>query len=304
MSAGAIAATADADAEGLRGYSADRPLVLLTDFPTDAGGGGAVILRSLLGPGEWSKIVWASPSPPSGPAPEGSVVLTSGSASKGARSLFADSARHAGALADEVLALARDRGARALWVVMHGAMVHIAARLVRDGSFPVHLTVHDDPAYAFALRSRRYMALAPWMSRDFDRAMRGAASVDVVVAGMADRYRRRLGVESTIVHRGLPSAVSPSPEYDRARGLRVALLGNAYEYKAMRQLGLAVERAAMAIGVPGCVVIMGKNPGERLKSELRGRLEVEVTGHVAEPEAIEHLRGCFALYLNYPFGLL
>ena len=31
-------------------YTADRPLALLTDWPPDAGGGGAVILRSLLGP--------------------------------------------------------------------------------------------------------------------------------------------------------------------------------------------------------------------------------------------------------------
>jgi hypothetical protein len=287
---------------GLSAYSEGRPLMLLTDFPADAGGGGAVILRSLLGSEDWRKILWASPSPPKGVAPEGSITLASGSAAKGSRSLFADSTRHAAALADEVLALARDRGVTALWIVMHGAMVHVAARLVRDGSLPVHLTIHDDPVYASTLRARRQMVLAPWVARDLTRAMKGAASIDVVGAGMADYYRRRLGVESTIVHRGVTTPVMPSPEYDRSRGLRVAALGNVYEYKALARMAGAVEIASKRLNVPGCAVVMGQNPGARLKAEMAGRLEVEITGHVAEPAAIEHLRGCFALYLNYPFG--
>jgi len=31
-------------------------------------------------------------------------------------------------------------------------------------------------------------------------------------------------------------------------------------------------------------------------------MEIEVAGHLDESEAIERLRRCFALYLNYPFG--
>lgn len=297
------ATTAETKADrGLSAYSHDRPLMLLTDFPADAAGGGAVILRSLLGPEDWRGIVWASPSPPKGPAPEGSVTLLRGSAGKGPRSMIADSVKHVSALTDEVLSMARDRGARALWVVMHGAMVHVAARLVRDGSFPVHLTVHDDPAYASALRSRRHVAFMPWVARDFARAMRGATSIDVVGQGMGDYYLRKLGVKSTVVHRGVGSPVTPSPDYDRGKGLRVAVLGNVYEYKAMKRLAQAVEIASKSLNVPGTVVVMGQNPGARLKAEMAGRVDVEVTGHVAEPGAIEHLRGCFALYLNYPFG--
>jgi hypothetical protein len=289
---------------GLHAYSADRPLLLLTDFPADAAGGGAVILRSLLEPDDWRKIVWVSTSRPSGPAPEGSVVLTQGSAAKGKRSLFADSTKYAGALANEVRALAQARSAQGLWIVMHGAMVHVAAKLSRDGSWPLHLTVHDDPTYAGALRSKRYFLLAPWVSRDFDRAMKSAKSIDGVGAGMAQRYRKRLGVSSTIVHRGVATPVTPSPAYDPTQGLRLAILGNPYDYKSMKQMALAVEQASQALNIAGSVVVMGKSQGERLRADMAGRLPVEITGHVAEPAAIEHLRHCFALYLSYPFGPL
>ena len=103
----------------------------------------------------------------------------------------------------------RPAGARAFWVVMHYAGVSIAARLARAERLPLHLTVHDDPAFGVALRSKRYLALVPWIERDFAFAMRRASSVDVIGRGMAERYRRRYGVESTIVHRALDDADRP-----------------------------------------------------------------------------------------------
>ncbi len=39
----------------------------------------------------------------------------------------------------------------------------------------------------------------------------------------------------------------------------------------------------------------------RLDRALAGRVEVEHTGHIDEPEAIRHLQDCFLQYLNYPF---
>ena len=131
-----------------------------------------------------------------------------------------DSTLKAGALTAEVEALARDRGARAAWVVMHGAGVHLAARLARRraaNGLPLHLTVHDDPAFGVALRSRRYLALLPWIERDFAAALRRAESVDVICAAMADRYRRRYGVESSVVHRALDAARRARPLRPRPR---------------------------------------------------------------------------------------
>jgi hypothetical protein len=217
--------------------------------------------------------------------------------------MLLDSTLHAGALAREVAGLAERRSASALWVVMHGAAVHVASRLTRAGSLPVHLTVHDDPAYANALRSRRYLALVPWIERDLASALLGARSVDVIGEGLRLRYLNRYGVDPVIVHRPLGAPVTESPRYDReAFGLTVGALGSTYSYGQLPVLGRAVARAAGRLGVPGRVVVLGQSYGERLRDEMGGRVEVEITGHVDEPRAVDRLRRCFVLYLNYPFG--
>lgn len=286
-------------------YTADRPLALLTDYPPDTGGGGAVILRSLLGPEDRARLVWMSPVAPADPEAAGpnAVALRSGSAGRGRRSVGLDSTVYAGALAREALAVAEAHGARALWVVMHYAGVPIAARLARSGRLPLHLTVHDDPAFGVALRSKRYLALVPWIERDFARAMRRANSVDVIGRGMAERYRRRYGVESAIVHRALDEPIAPSGDYDAAQnGLRVGVLGSTYSYDQLPLLARAVELAAGRLGVAPRLLVIGRSHGERLRAEFAGRVEVEVTGHVSEAEGVALLRDCFALYLNYPFA--
>ena len=288
----------------LVGYSAEHPLLLLTDFPPETAGGGAVILQSLLGLAELEKIVWLTPSRPRAEG-RNVVWLRRGSAVRTpmlGRSLWLDTTLMAGDLADEVHGIARERGARAIWIVMHGAGVAIAARLSRRTTIPIHLTVHDDPAFAMALTSRRYLALVPAIEHDFARALRSAASVDVISQGMADRYLRRYGVRSVIVHRGMDRVVEPSPPYDKERlGLRVGILGNTYGYRQLLILGRAVAEAAKELEVPGRLLVVGAGHGEPLRRDLAGQVAVEYTGHIDEPEAVRHLQSCFLLYLNYPF---
>lgn len=297
----------DGSGSGLTRYTPGRPLLLLTDYPPDAGGGGAVILRSLLGGPDRSRVVWASlsesgltPADPGGPT----ALVAGGTAATGRRrSVLLDSTRYAGSLARGVEALADRVGARAVWVVAHGAAVHVAARLIASGRRPLHLTVHDDPAFANALRSRRYLPLVPWVERDFAASARGARSVDVIGEGMRDRYRRRYGVEAAVVHRALAGPLAGSPPYDRgASGLAVGVLGSTYAYRPLRQLAEAVRRASGRLGVRGRVVVIGRGHGDRLRGEFRGVVEVEAAGHLSEPEGVERLGRCFALYLNYPFG--
>jgi hypothetical protein len=291
----------EADPSRLSRFTPERPLILITDYPPDTPGGGAVILRSLLGPEERRSVLWLSPSP-SNAAP---ATLQSGSSGRGRRSVGLDQTIYARALADEVLTIARERNAQAFWVVLHGAGVAIASRLVKAGLLPVHATVHDDPAYANALRSRRYLPLVPWIAVEFARAIRGADSVDVIGPSMADHYRRKYGIEPKIVHRALPQPVEPSPVYDKARhGLRVGVLGSTYSYGQLPILARTVEIFARKLGVPGRLLVVGRSHGERLRAEVGDRVEVEVLGHIEEPEAVIWLRECFALYLNYPFGPL
>jgi hypothetical protein len=288
-------------------YSLEQPLFLVTDFPPDAGGGGAVILRSLISPTDRARIIWASPSlrPDTGRR-EGELPLADGSHRFSRwlrrRSVTVDSLA-AASLADEIAREARRSNARALWIVMHGAMVHVAARLLsRHPSIPVHLTVHDDPPFGVSLLSRRHLMLVPLVLRDFRAALAHAASVDVVSEGMAARYRSVYGIQPVVVHRGLAGPIRPSPTYDRATGLEVGILGNTYGYGQVLAVAQAVERASALARTPGRVVVVGAGHGARLKSDMRGRLEVEVTGHLDENAAIDRLRRSFLLYLNYPFS--
>ena len=291
----------------LEGYSAEHPLLLLTDFPPETAGGGAVILQSLLGPAELEKILWVTPSRS---RIEGRNVLwlrrgSAGRTPKLGRSLWLDNTLMARDLAEEVLEIARKRCVQAIWIVMHGAAVAIAARVSRRTTIPLHLTVHDDPAFAIALASRRYLALVPAIERDFSRALHAAASVDVISQGMANRYLRRYSVSSVIVHRGMDRVVEPSPSYDKERlGLRIGILGNTYGFRQLLVLGEAVAQAAQKLGTSGRLLVVGAGHGARLRREFCGRLEVEFTGHVEEQEAVKRLQECFLLYVNYPFSII
>jgi hypothetical protein len=275
-------------------------VLLLADQPWDAGGGGAVILRSLIGD-DLGGLVWATPAKATADAAR--VGLTAGSLGRTGRfSAFADTLRHANHLALEVRELMTVTNSAAVWAVLHGATVSVAARLATLG-VPLHCTVHDDPVHSTALRSRRLAILAPLIARDLRTALTAAQSVDVVCEQMAERYRRKFSIESVILHRGTTAEVEPAPEYDvRASGVRVGVLGNTYSYRQLPALGAAVELAAKQLGVPGCIVVCGAGYGDRLKWELAGRVSVEVRGHLAEPASVAALRSCGALYLNYPFG--
>ncbi len=46
----------------------------------------------------------------------------------------------------------------------------------------------------------------------------------------------------------------------------------------------------------------GPGFGSRLKQDMKGTIDVEVTGHIPEQECISKLQRCALLYLNYPFG--
>jgi hypothetical protein len=293
----------------LHKYSAKRPLVLLTDHGPDFGGGGAVILRSLLGPRDYERLVWITLAPVEPmtradglrvlPLRRGHGLLASTMPS----STLLDSTLRMRHLANEVRAIAQANNAGALWSVLHNAVVPITGQLARSRAIRMHCTVHDDPGYAMALRSRRQLAFVPWIDYSLRAALKGADSVDVVCAAMADRYKARWQVNAAIVHRALEDRVLPVSSYDRAaHGLRIAVLGSTYGYPQLRTLAGAVAKAAKATGVQGKLTFIGKGHASRLKAETSG-LDIEAIGHVDEARAIEVLRSCYLQYLNYPFGL-
>jgi len=286
------------------GVTASRPLILLADQAWDAAGGGAVILRSLIGNAVGDGIVWVTPATAERDLSRGHYGLRAGSVGRSGRfSMLADLLRHSTQLAGEVTTLAEELSAGGIWAVLHGATLGIAARLARSGRHPLHVSVHDDPVHVTALRSRRLALFTPIVARDFRTALTGARSVDVVCRGMGERYRRKFGIDFAILHRGLSDAPSPSPPYAlKTAGLSVGILGNTYSYDQLPLLGRAVELAAGRLGIRGRIVVCGHGYGDRLRRDLQGRVDVEVAGHILEADGIERLRQCGALYLNYPFG--
>ena len=85
MTVGATGAATWTPEARLTRYSPGAPVLLVTDYPADTAGGGAVILRSLLEGPARARVVWASPSRPSDPALEGAgnvAFLRRGSAGR------------------------------------------------------------------------------------------------------------------------------------------------------------------------------------------------------------------------------
>lgn len=279
------------------GLQRDRPVLLIADFGWDAQGGGAVILKSLIRDAIGKGLIWVTPG-------KHDQNLEYGHYGLGApEHAHFSNILHAKRLARDIEALAKRTGACAYWSVMHGSTVAIAGHLAASSALPMHVTVHDDPIYATALRSRRMILLAPLLARHFRQAMRAAKSIDVVGTGMAARYTRKFGVRCDILHRALDAPVPPASPFDLSReGLCIGVLGNTYSYRQLPVLAAAVEQAAQELKVPPRIVVCGAGSGDRLKREFAGRVEVEVTRHLAELQAIERLRTCLALYLNYPFG--
>ena len=291
--------------------SAEPSLILLTDFPATARGGGAVILRSLLDEELTRRVVWVTLTPegegPTDPSVAGRTVALNGGVKKTSprtsRSLVMDSTLLSRKLAEEVRQIARAHRAAGYWAVMHGAVVSIASHLAGWGDIPLVATVHDDPAFGVALRSRRYLPLVPLIERDFARTLRRAAAVEVISRGMKERYLRRYGVECFLGNRLLPApATAPSPFCKGGRALSIGVLGNTYAYSSLLSLGLAVAAASEGLGLSGELLIVGQCESDRLKRDLGDRVSIRAVGHVEESEATRLLRGTFLQYLNYPFG--
>lgn len=296
----------EADSPGLlESYSPARPLLLLTDYPPDFGGGGAVILRSLLSLRDYPRLVWATFGAGGRDVrADGLRVVTIGSRgwpwTPGKRSTVLDSTVHAARLAEGVVSVAHEHNAAGVWSVLHNAVVPVTAALLKRSELPVHCTVHDDPAFATALRSRRSLLLTPWIEHTLRESLTHCRSVDVIGEGMAARYHKRFGVPSVVVHRGLDAPVQRSQPYDRdAYGLRVGVLGNTYGHHQLDTLSRALAETSRMVGVKATLTIIGG--GSARVSRYRD-VELEKLGHLDEPSAVAVLRTCYLQYLNYPFG--
>jgi hypothetical protein len=279
-------------------------VLLVADFAWDSPGGGAQIVRSLICDRLGSQYFWATPSKLVSDLRLGEIGLRSGSLGRAGRhSPTCDAIQYARPLAEEIMAAARDCRASALWAVLHGSMVHIVRHLAKKLPIPLHVSVHDDPPFGVALRSRRYVPFVPIIARDFGYALRRADTIDVISQAMADRYQKTYGVRCFVLHRALRAGVERVPSVDRRNGIVVGVLGNTYQYSELKALARATLLTTIRLGVSGKLLFIGGNRDAlQLSNWLNRSLPVEATGYLCEPLSIERLKQCFALYLNYPFN--
>jgi len=297
--------------ERLSRFTADAPLLVLTQYHPYHAGGGLVILRTLIEPEDRQRLLWVTTARqrPVDPSYPPVISLRQSTVGRGWSERLApvlDSTILSKAIARELLEIALRKKARAVWIIAHGSEVPVAVellRLFRENRLPIHVTVHDDPAFAVAAMSKKLRLLVPRTERKFATLLKAARTVDVIGKGMQQRYRHRYGIASEITHRALDGAIEPIPRLDRrAVGLSVGILGNTYRYQQLPILAEAVRLAAARAGVPGRLIVYGQSFGDRLAGETKGKVDIVVRGHVDERTAATQLsREALALYLNYPF---
>jgi len=276
----------------LSSYDATAPLLLVTWFSPSEQGGGAVIVRSLL-EGSERCVVWASPTPDASGYDGPVAHLEMG------RNPWLVPPR---LLAHRIDALAEAHSASCIWAVAHGPIVPCLVALANQSQRPLHVSVHDDPAWSVAFRGRRQRLLSPWLHVQFGRGLAAATSLDAISGGMRALIAQRSGRESCIVHRVVEGPVAPGVARHETEILTVGLLGNVYAACQLEQLTGALAHAAEILGVKARLLVVG-GATRRMRRAVRGReVVVDFVGHLSELGGIDALRRAFALYVGYPFG--
>lgn len=282
-------------------------VTLVTTF-SPQGGGGAVILSSLIDPladrGVNVRWVWFGEEVPGhegriGPSLTGGPVL-SDVVRATVMWITPAKSRAISATVDNLLALVSGP----FWVVGHYEGILLARELAVRGE-GIHLTIHDDPTHGLAQRSRRYRHLQRAISTRTLDAMCTAQSVDVVSEGMRRHYIDRFGIDSIVTHRWLPEdweLPTPQKAYDPlSMPLRIGHVGSIYAIDDIRALARAVQQL-IAGGTPAqLVMIAPSGPVARFLAKYFGEL-VEIHRPIPEPEVLAVLRTCTMAYAAYPFA--
>jgi hypothetical protein len=184
------------------------------------------------------------------------------------------------------------------WVVAHYEGISVAAELLSHGK-RVHLTVHDEPL-AMIIRSRRYRAMYPLVSRIFKKVLLGARSVDVTSWGMRDYFRQKYGLNCFSLYRSL--AELPRLNFSPVTNeLRIGHIGSLYHPEPFRQFVEACKKYAAMQNLTLKIVRVGISP--EMDKIAKENLEIfETLGEMDETAALPTLANCNFLYAMYPDG--
>lgn len=284
-----------------------RKAALFTDF-SPAIGGGAVILRNLLRQLEGVQVQWFYTAPTTADLPgttriaglpvNGSVLgdlvdfyrLWSGGRKKDLMEM-----------AKPILAASAD----VHWVVAHGVGIALGNLLKNlRPEIPLHVTVHDDPEHTVLKRSRRYRYFSWLVESPMRELMVNANSVDVISGLMQSYYRKKLGIESEVVHVCVDKLARMTPFIGKNNELHVGHIGSIYSYSQFANFLRGADVYCRKNGLNLVMKLIGGQswPAERFARKLSAGASVSLLGEMEEKEAIAQLSGCDFVYAAYPFG--
>jgi glycosyltransferase involved in cell wall biosynthesis len=175
---------------------------------------------------------------------------------------------------------------QAVLTVIHGYSWLTAAAFARERRLPLHVIVHDDwPAMAQLIGP-----VKAWLDDRFGEVYRQAASRFCVSPYMSEDYRRRYGVNGTVLY---PSRAADTPCFDhrcggvpRDRSFTVAFAGSLYpEY--IRQLDVL---NCVLRGLGGRLLLFGPFDHKSLSAWGMNTDGVEIGGLVRSAELVRRLR--------------
>jgi hypothetical protein len=194
--------------------------------------------------------------------------------------------------------MVKQMDANLYWVVAHYEGISVAAELLAQGK-KVHLTVHDEPL-AMIIRSRRYRALYPLVSKLFKKVLFGVRSVDVTSWGMRDYFKGKYGLNCFALYRSLSEL--PAMRFAPiANELRVGHIGSLYHPEPFRCFVKACRASSAKQNRALKIVRIGISP-EMDKIASENPEIFENCGELGERDAVPILGNCNFLYAMYPDG--
>ena len=186
-----------------------------------------------------------------------------------------------------------------IWAVLQGqTMIRLAALLADHLQAPLYTQVWDPFSWWAAANSLEY-----WTTQDvgtvFDSVVRRSAACATASSAMAELFRREYGVKAVALISSHPESIARSPSL-AIRGdeaLSIGMAGQFYAANEWRSLIHALNCAGWQIaGRTVRITVMGPQ-----EPPTPATPHVQYRGWKTQPEAIEILSECDALYCPYPF---
>jgi len=270
------------------------------------GGGGAVILRSLVKHLPGSNITWKyiSNQPTAGyeAGYMGTGFMDEGfiSAITSTYKMLADQSCPQ---VDQLVKRLLTEDCDAYWIVSHNEGLRTALELTRvQKKRPVHLTIHDDWSGALAQRSLRYRFFSAIAAKLTLKTLKSVNSCDVISRGMKAYYESLGGKNLKVCHRYLPlDTLGLKKNHQQTHEIKIGHIGSIYDQRDMFKFLFLIRAYAKIKDLPFSLHLWGfQMKGLKIPSALKAHIHFHQD--LPEEAAIQELKKCSFVYAMYPMS--